>query len=276
MPAVLMVGIAFSVLLSIFLLAIDVDQPSSVIIGLVVLAISLVLELMLRIGRMERRLIEVNKLSLEMAKDAELFAVVAAVVRDYREIADDGNYRLFAARAKQILHESSASLHNLVEGYMVLPPLSEFSFGLKGIAEVKASIKATSYVDAENFWKSVAGERYFQKNVELVARGVRITRVFIGDRSTVSGFRDIIARQRDAGIAVLIALADELPRELCEDYLVADDKVVAQLHLTREGLARTERVSIDQQEVHSALTSFERLVGGAYEFEEIFPDEPGN
>ena len=159
---------------------------------------------------------------------------------------------------------------------MVLPPLSEFSFGLKGIAEVKASIKATSYVDAENFWKSVAGERYFQKNVELVARGVRITRVFIGDRSTVSGFRDIIARQRDAGIAVLIALADELPRELCEDYLVADDKVVAQLHLTREGLARTERVSIDQQEVHSALTSFERLVGGAYEFEEIFPDEPGN
>lgn len=69
-------------------------------------------------------------------------------------------------------------------------------------------------------------------------------------------------------------MAEEIPRELCEDYLIGDDAVLVQLLLTREGVARAERISIDPQDVRQAISNFERLVGGAYEYEQLFPAEP--
>jgi hypothetical protein len=199
---------------------------------------------------------------------------LSSIATDYHLVVARADHRLFTERAQNLLSECREGLHNLVEGYFVLPPLSEFSFGRRGLAEVTRSIKATSYVDAEAFWHSVAGNRYFQANAELVAGGVNVTRVFIGSRSALPRLQSIIQRHRRAGMRVLVALAEEIPLDLCEDYLIADDRVVVQLHLTREGIARGERISIDEQDVRRAVNNFDRLVGGAYEYEQLFPNGP--
>jgi hypothetical protein len=274
MSPVLIIGVAFSILLSVVLVVVGIDTPDSTVIGLAVTIISLLLELIIRAGKIEQNLLRAAKLSRETAADEQLFAALSSIAADYRKVIDGGRYTLFVDRARDVLSECRDGLHNLVEGYMVLRPLSQFSFGLKGLAEVADSVKATSYVDAEWFWNSVAGDKYFQANVELVNRGVQITRVFIGSRATVPRFKSVIQRHRRAGMRVLVALADEIPLELCEDYLIADDRVVAQLELTREGFARAERISIDEQEVRRSITNFGRLVSGAYEFEQLFPNEP--
>jgi len=274
MTPVLLIGVAFSVLLSVILVVLGIDTSNSAIIGLVGTTISLLLDLMLRVGKMEQKLIAAGGLSREMVKDPQLFSALTSMATDYHKIVEGAPYELFAERAKDVLSECQDNLHNLVEGYMILPPLSQFSFGLKGLSELRRSVKATSYVDAEGFWNSVAGEKYFQANVELLSKDVQIVRIFIGDRATVARFKPIILRHRRAGMRVLVALAEEIPRELCEDYLIGDDAVLVQLLLTREGVARAERISIDPQDVRQAISNFERLVGGAYEYEQLFPAEP--
>jgi hypothetical protein len=274
MNPMLLVGVAFSILLSVILVVIGVDTANSAIIGLVGTTISLLLDLMVRANKMEQNLIKAAGLSREMVGDPQLFAALSSIASDYHRVVGGAPFKLFAERAKDVLSECQDDLHNLVEGYMLLPPLSQFSFGLKGLVELQQTVRATSYVDAEGFWNSVEGDRYFQANVNLVNRGVQITRVFIGDRITLTRFKSIILRHRRAGMRILVALAEEMPRELCEDYLIGDDSVLVQLLLTREGIARAEKISIDPQEIRRAINNFERLVGGAHEYEQLFLAEP--
>jgi len=176
MTPVLLIGVAFSVLLSVILVVLGIDTSNSAIIGLVGTTISLLLDLMLRVGKMEQKLIAAGGLSREMVKDPQLFSALTSMATDYHKIVEGAPYELFAERAKDVLSECQDNLHNLVEGYMILPPLSQFSFGLKGLSELRRSVKATSYVDAEGFWNSVAGEKYFQANVELLSKDVQIVR----------------------------------------------------------------------------------------------------
>ena len=265
MSPILAVGLAFSLGLSIFLLIFGVDTPDSTIIGLTSVIISLLLELMVRITRLGNQLVAASRLSQDLVKDEKLFTLISSIVRDYHAVVTRKNpYAIFSERARDVLSECSDGFHNLVEGYMILPPLSPFSFGLKGLPEVQHSIKSTSYVDAREFWSSVAGEKYLQANAKLVAKGVDITRIFIGDRATVASFKEVMSQHRAAGIRVLVAVVDEIPRELCEDFLVADDTLLVQLQLTRDGLPRAEKMSMDPQEVRHAINGFDRLTAGAY------------
>jgi hypothetical protein len=272
MSPILYIGVGFSVVLSVVLLAVGVDESASVIIGLCATILSLLIELIARVAAMEQRVLDVSGLGRRLATDRELFTSISRLVNDYQRVAGEQRYRLFADRAQHIVAECAEGLHDLVEGHMTLQPLSEYSFGVRGIDGLRSSIKATSYVDAEKFWNSVAGEDYFQKNIELLGRGVQVTRVFIGDRSTMARFRAVVMRHRQARMRVLIALVDEIPKELCEDYLIGDDEILTQLQLTRDGQARAERISIEVNEVRRAVNNFDRLMRAAHEWEEIFPD----
>ena len=184
-----------------------------------------------RASKMESRLIDASQLSSDMVKDEELFSAITAIARDYHNVLDKVDHAIFRDRAKSALSECQDALHNLVEGRMSVPPLSEYSFGVKEILEIRREIQATSYVDAESFWSSVAGENYFQTNIELANRGVKITRVFIGDRPTLSRLEALIRRHRKAGIRVLVALVEEILLQLFEDYLIGDQRILVQLDL---------------------------------------------
>ena len=265
-------GVAFSVLLSVVLVILGLSTTDSAIIGLVTIVISLILDVLVRQEKNHRSLVKALGLSQEMIADSHLFDSMSSVAKDYKTVVAAVPHRLFVDRAKHGLSECRDIMHDLVEGFMVVPPLSEFSFGLNGLGDVKKSLRATSYVDAERFWNSVAGEKYFQSNVNLANRGVRVTRIFIGDRNTLGRSKEIILRHRSSGIHVLLALSDELPLELCEDYLIADESILVQLELTRPGIARTERLSINPQEVGRAVSRFNRLVAAAHVYEEVFPD----
>jgi hypothetical protein len=207
-----------------------------------------------------------------LAADQYLFDTVSTIAANYRQVSITSEFEIFRDRARQALEDCLTTTHDLLEGFMTVPPLSQYSFGVQGLSSVSRTLKATSYVDAEHFWNSVAGERYFQANIQLIDRGVSITRIFIGDRPTLSRTKPIILRHRNARIHVLVALTEEVPLQLSEDYLIADDRIVVSLELTREGIARTERISIQTQRVAKAISDFERLIGGAHEYEEIFPE----
>ncbi len=273
MSILLVIGVAFSVVVSATLVLTGTDTASSIIIGLATIIITLLLDLITRSSKMESRLVNVSSLNSDMVKDERLFAALTTIARDYQRVISKVEYAIFKDRAQAALSECQEALHNLVEGRMSVPPLSEYSFGVKEIFQMRTEIMATSYVDADSFWRSVAGENYFQINVGLAKRGVKITRVFIGDRGTLSDLATYIHRHNEAGIRVLVALVEEIPIQLCEDYLIGDQRILVQLDLTRQGVARAERITIDSQEVHRAINNFERLVHASYQFEQLFPEQ---
>src|SRR3954470_16584697 len=127
----LVIGVLFSIALTFFLLSRGIDPPSSTIIGLTGVAISLLLEVLSRIGKMEDRLASAAGLSRELARDVELFSAITGVVSDYQSVLTTKDL-LFISRAKHLVNECVDRLHQLSEGRMILPPLSDFSFGLKG------------------------------------------------------------------------------------------------------------------------------------------------
>ncbi len=273
MSVLLVVGVAFSVVVSLILVLTGTDTAASILIGLATIIITLLLDLTTRTSKMESRLIDVSELNSDMVKNERLFSALTSIGRDYQRVLGTVEYAIFQDRAQAALSECQEALHNLVEGRMSVPPLSEYSFGVKEIFHIREELLATSYVDAESFWSSVAGENYFQINVALAKKGVKITRVFIGDRDTLHRLQDLIRRHKAAGIRVMVALAEEIPLQLCEDYLIGDKRILVQLDLTRQGVARAERITIDPREVRRAVNNFERLVQGSYKLEQLFPEK---
>jgi len=266
----LVIGAAFSVAVSAALVLTGTDTASGIIIGLCTIIITLLLEVISRASKMEKRLVDVSSLSSDMVRNEQLFSALTAIARDFHLVISKVEYAIFKDRAQAALSECREALHNLVEGRMTVPPLSEYSFGVKEIHHIRNEILATSYVDVDSFWRSVAGENYFNLNVELARKGVKIRRVFIGDREALSHLTGYIRRHEEAGMEVLVALVSEISILLREDYLIGDQKILVQLDLTREGVARSERITIDPQEVRRAVNNFERLVQGAYRFDQLF------
>jgi len=267
----LVVGVAFSVIVSAALVLTGTDTPSSILIGLATIIITLLLDMMTRSAKMENRLIDASRLNSDMVKDDHLFGALTAIASDYESVIGKVEHEIFRDRAQAALSECQDALHNLVEGRMSVPPLSEYSFGVKEIFQMRSEILATSYVDAESFWLSVAGDKYFGVNVQLALRGVSIKRVFIGDREMLEHLEGLIRRHKEAGMQVLVALTSELQIQLREDYMIGDQRILVQLDLTREGIARSERITIDPQEVRKAINNFDRLVQNSHEFEQLFP-----
>jgi len=268
----LVIGAAFSVAVSAALVLTGTDTASGIIIGLCTIIITLLLEVIARTSKMEMRLVDVSSLNSDMVRNDRLFGALTAIARDFHLVISKVEYAIFRDRAHAALSECREALHNLVEGRMTVPPLSEYSFGVKEIHHIRNEILATSYVDVDSFWRSVAGENYFKLNVELARKGVQIRRVFIGDREALSHLKSYVRRHEEARMEVLVALADEISILLREDYLIGDQKILVQLDLTREGVARSERITIDPQEVRRAVNNFERLVQGAYRFDQLFPE----
>ena len=271
MPVISLIGLACSVLLSVLLIIVGIDKPGSILIGLATTIIAILLDVLRQLRESEKKLLSASGLSQDLLRNRELFAAVSSMTTDYLRVLSAGHrYSVFPDRARRTLSGCKDTLHNLVEGHMTVPPLSEYSFGLKNLNEVTERVKATSYVDAERFWNSVAGEEYFKANVALAKRGVPITRIFIGDRDTLSRFTMIMLRHRNAGMKVLVAPTEELSPDMCEDYLIADDRLVVYLELTLDGMPRSERITINDQEVDRAIAKFDRLSRASHVYEEVF------
>jgi hypothetical protein len=220
---------------------------------------------------MESRLLRATRISRQLIGDPILFAAISSIVNAYREVTATPKHPLFATRAAEALAACQEIMSDLNEGHVVVPPFSPL--GHKNyMHDTERDVKATSSVDAEAFWNSAAGQKYFQFNIDLIERGVKITRVFIGNRPTLLRHKPIIDRHRQVGIAIQLGLTEELPVELCEDYLIADDRIVVTYELTRDALPRSERISVEPQVLVRALNNFRSLLDRAHDYEEIFPE----
>ena len=265
------VGFVISVAISVGLVALKQDTIASVTLGLILATLTQLFDLQLRHRASEERLIQAGALNQALYRDEWLLRHVRQIVDGYVAV-NRGWFELFKRRADDVITECRDMLHSMAEGYMIADLDSWFSFGL-GIGELKAKkcLKATAAAEV-SYWRSTHADKYLQANAEAVQRGLRFVRVFIQTPETLRGIIDVLERQRNMGIELYVVFPDDVPRDLNEDYLIIDDRVLIRLELTGHGRAREQRFSVDPVEVERVVKRFDMLLKYARKLDDVIDE----
>jgi hypothetical protein len=136
-----------------------------------------------------------------------------------------------------------------------------------GVSTVNKELRATSLVPASSYWDSGSGISYLEQQNALLQRGIKIKRVFIQDKASLSDLSKVVARhfawRSEHGSDVLdfrVAFLGGLPEELINDYAIVDNSSVIRLE-TQLGVGQPTAVTWDTSTaaVDRAARMFERL-----------------
>ena len=255
---ILVIGILISIGLSVILVITGLDTAQGLIIGLLGTVLTLLVDIVDRLRTAEIGILRIYSFGKNLSQDKWLLATIEQIIDDY-EKGKSINLHPFPTRAKGALEECRDVLHTLAEGYMWVKPQGRYTFGQSGISQSKHSVLAVSYVNPKTYWQVTWGEKYLRVNKEIVDRGVKVTRIFLANRSQFPSMIDLMKRQAEAGIQVYVAVLEEVPIELQEDYLIQDEEVLVKVDLNQEGVTKDELISIKPTTVRSALANFEQL-----------------
>ena len=255
---IIVIGILLSVSFSVTLVFMGLDTGQGLIIALVGIVLTLLIDTITRLHTVERDILRIFSFAKNLRQDKWLLDTVEQIIDDY-EKAIRIDLHPFPIRAKGALEDCRDDLHHLADGYMWVKPLGRYTFGQIGISYAKDNVLAVSYANRLQFWRGTWGEKYFRANKEIIDRGVKVTRIFIATKDQLLSRIDLMQRHAEARIQVYVAILEEVPIELQEDYLVQDEEVLVKVELNQEGMARDELISIQPTAVRNALARFEEL-----------------
>jgi hypothetical protein len=192
-----LVGIALSVALSLTLdLTGAATAVESLLAGLIGTTISLVLDAS---ARAERRF---QLRSLLQGTDWLAGAVTTATTAT-NEIVRRYPGSEVEAEARRRFRRLAEELDELRLGRIVRPG-DDFEHLIATTHACRDRLEAvTNFASGASWWHGEAGRRYWQANLDALARGVRISRVFICDRRT-DEVTALIETQRQAGVQVAV------------------------------------------------------------------------
>lgn len=261
----LIIGIVFSIAISIYLIYTGIDTVSGLLVGLMVTTVTLIIDLIARLKDSETRLSQTIILGNQLQNNQELFAIIQSMVDNYIKI-QNSSFSFFKQKAADSLIESKEILQTLSNGFLIAEPASKYSFGKKGVEIAQKNIKAVSY-EPLGLWKSLHWEKSINVNSDATKRGVEITRVFLQDDENLSKHNDVILAHKNAGAKILIASPKDLSSSYLESFFIVDDKILAEFHLTLDGQLKYERISINPADVEKAISKFNYIMRFSREYE---------
>jgi hypothetical protein len=262
------VGFAVSVVISIALILAKQDTISSVTLGLVLAILTQLFDLQIRQSNSEEQLLKATSLSQALYQDQWLLNHINQIVDAYLTVKTR-NFHLFMNRAEHSIVECRNVLYGMAEGHLAVEPRSAFSFGEVMTDKVKNSYKHVAASPDMAYWRETYGQKGTFAKRSAIERGVKVTRIFVQKLDTLREFVDVLQTQSSIGIQVYVAFRDELPRNLCYDYVIADDSVAAQMETSAVGEYRQQRITIDPIEVENLVRSFELTLHHSRKLEEV-------
>ena len=237
----------------------------STIVGLMLAILTQLFDLQLRHSNSEERVLQANVLSQSLYRDPELLTKIRQMVQDYYSIKG-GWFDLFKARADDAVNECHSILRSIAGGAM--EPQSHYALSVTGFKFAQKTMKQVT--DFSAIKDAVEGVRgwYMKSLAEVSQRGVRMTMVLVLSREE---FKDMLARAPTAMMPIntFIALKDELPPELDENYLIVDDRVVGFSERRADGTLVERTVSIIPVEVERMVKRFDQVLRYARTAEDV-------
>jgi hypothetical protein len=268
------VGFAISTGVTIALVVAQVDPMQSTLIGLMLAIMTQLFDLQLRHSSSEERLLQANALSQALYRDPELLSKFRQMVEDYYSI-QNGWFDLFKLRAEDVVSECHRVLRSMAGGTMEPPPRSQFTLSVTAFKLAQTSLKQV--VDFSAIKDAVQGIRgwYMKSLEEMAARGVRMTMVLILSREDL---KDTLAQMRSEATptgmptGTYIALSDEIPADLDENFLIMDDRVVSFSERRADGTLGERTVSIVPVEVERMVKRFDQVLRYARRPEDVLAE----
>lgn len=253
-----LVGFLISAFIGFFLLFTGQDTLTSIILGSVIAIFVQLLDVQKRMNDSEDRLTRATALSRQLYEDEWLYNQIEEIVSDYQEV-ETSWYEVFKLRAKDTITECHNEIHALAEGHMTYGGRSPYSFGVSGIQFAKKSLKAVS-LSGHEFWDSVWAETFLQANQAAIKRGVKIVRVFMCSEEEIENLSSAIRKQQEIGIDVFIAPIEQAHRQLQEDFIIMDDRLVNFTEFNRTGKVKRWRQSTESVALNQASSKFDAIM----------------
>jgi hypothetical protein len=248
----------------------QVDPMQSTLIGLMLAILTQLFDLQLRHSSSEARMLQANALSQTLYHDAELLSKVRQMVEDYYAIKH-GWFDLFKLRAEDAVSECHRVLRLMAGGLMEPPPRGQFGLSVTAFELAQTSLKQVT--DFAAIKDAVEGMRgwYMKSWTEMAKRGIQMSMVLVLSREEL---KDMLVQPRTTAmlIGTYIALADELPTELDENYMIVDDRVVSFMERRADGTLGERTVSIVPVEVERMVKRFDQVLLYARKSEDVLAE----
>jgi hypothetical protein len=261
------VGFAASTIVAIALVVAQVDPVQSTLIGLLLAVFTQLFDLQLRHASSEERLLQANNLSKSLLHDSELQGRIQNIVEDYYAI-NAGWLELFKIRAQHMVSECHRVLRSMAMGTMEPPAGNQFTLSANGLELAQKSLKqVTDYAAIKGAVQGIRGW-YTKAWEETARRGVEMSMVLILSRQEL---QDMLKQMQTVTMPVgtCVAISDELPQELDENYLIIDDKVVSFSERRADGTLGERIISIVPIEVERMVKRYDQLLRYARKAEEV-------
>jgi hypothetical protein len=182
-----------------------------------------------------------------------------------------GWLELFKVRADDVLSECHRVLRSMAGGTMEPPPRSQFTLSVNGLKLAQKSLKqVTDFAAIRDAVEGVRGW-YSKAWAETAGRGVNMTMVLVLSRENL---KDMIVQAGTVPtpVGTYIALTDELPQELDENYLIVDDRVVGHSERLADGTLGERTISIIPIEVERMVKRFDQALRYARRVEDVLAE----
>lgn len=247
-----LVGICLAIVLSVCL---DVTGAASGVesltVGLLVTLLSLVLDAS---ARAERRF----HLKQVLRAPDWLADSVTSVSTAVQRISERYPGSVIEEEARRRLRRLSEELDELGRG-RVERPGDDGEHLLNATRNCRVRMEAvTNVVGDPLWWRSALGEAYWQANLDALARGVRIRRVFLVDR-TDAALEELVERQRRAGVEVVVRHREQDPG-LRLNSVVWDGRYAWEARMNARGEIVAQLFTVNEQDTGRLRESFRRLV----------------
>jgi hypothetical protein len=143
---------------------------------------------------------------------------------------------------------------------------TDYHYLLEPSLHVRHRIEAVTNLVPENgrlaWWEGDDGRQYWRTNLDALARGVRITRIFTYQEMTPELER-IIAEQRAAGVEAIAIPREHVPESLQMNFVIWDDGQAWEARLNARGAIVANIYTVNQHDLARLRTAFRRLLTGA-------------
>ena len=250
---ILLVGLFASILISVGMVIFGNDPINSFIVGLLSTIITLLIDLIARMGRTEGNLIETlkfahNLMSTPIRYDLE------ALARDYKEI-ERYDFDLYRKIASDSISQCKRRFQEIASGAVVIPDNSVYFYNIEGIKQARETIKVT-HLSSPNYWLSDAGKRFLEASRDAFKRRVTTVMVFAASDDQSENSRAVLDLLRKSRVKVSTAK----PKRIDQEFMIIDDKILLRYEYDKNENTWKTWIILDADEVRKAVNSFGRYL----------------
>ena len=236
----------------------DSDVVLGVVVGLSVQAIALLVQIILRLEANVARLGRSGALLAKIESVPWLPDRVDIFCTDIATIEEKYPNTLVPGALQRVLDGLEVRLNELERGHLYV---DSYDPGLK-LELMKQSpsiLRTTSLQPQDLVWhRSDVGRRYWAMQLDALARGWEIQRIFIYDTWTAD-LDSLAGEHKSAGVRVKRILTAELPSGLVVDVTTWGNTHVYEQRVRVEGTTTLDRFSVNEVDIRRCSDLFRRI-----------------